>query len=155
MREIPLAMQEARGTQSDRQCTETAADSGLRMPLRETSVRVGVFPAVFNAMVLWETAAPRRASAYSRLPRWPSNLAVLVLNIGLVRNLLSTSGREPGSVRCGTGSGFLNSLPLPSWGRFLASVILFDLAIYVQHITFHALPALWRVHRMHPDSTST
>jgi len=28
-------------------------------------------------------------------------------------------------------------------------VILLDLVIYLQHVLFHAVPALWRVHRMH------
>ena len=36
-------------------------------------------------------------------------------------------------------------LGLPS----LSSVILLDLAIYLQHVLFHAVPALWRLHRMH------
>jgi sterol desaturase/sphingolipid hydroxylase (fatty acid hydroxylase superfamily) len=29
------------------------------------------------------------------------------------------------------------------------SVIVLDLAIYLQHVLFHAVPALWRLHRMH------
>jgi len=28
-------------------------------------------------------------------------------------------------------------------------VVLLDLAIYGQHVAFHAVPALWRLHRMH------
>ena len=31
----------------------------------------------------------------------------------------------------------------------MASVVLLDLAIYFQHVLFHAVPALWRLHRMH------
>jgi sterol desaturase/sphingolipid hydroxylase (fatty acid hydroxylase superfamily) len=31
----------------------------------------------------------------------------------------------------------------------VASVVLLDAAIYLQHVMFHAVPALWRVHRMH------
>jgi sterol desaturase/sphingolipid hydroxylase (fatty acid hydroxylase superfamily) len=31
----------------------------------------------------------------------------------------------------------------------VASVVLLDVAIYLQHVMFHAVPALWRVHRMH------
>jgi sterol desaturase/sphingolipid hydroxylase (fatty acid hydroxylase superfamily) len=29
------------------------------------------------------------------------------------------------------------------------SVVILDLAIYLQHVLFHAVPALWRLHRMH------
>jgi sterol desaturase/sphingolipid hydroxylase (fatty acid hydroxylase superfamily) len=35
------------------------------------------------------------------------------------------------------------------WVSIAASVILLDLAIYLQHVLFHAVPALWRLHRMH------
>jgi sterol desaturase/sphingolipid hydroxylase (fatty acid hydroxylase superfamily) len=31
----------------------------------------------------------------------------------------------------------------------VASVVLLDLAIYLPHVMFHAVPALWRMHRMH------
>ena len=36
-----------------------------------------------------------------------------------------------------------------SWLAFVASVMLLDLAIYLQHVLFHAVPVLWRLHRMH------
>jgi sterol desaturase/sphingolipid hydroxylase (fatty acid hydroxylase superfamily) len=35
----------------------------------------------------------------------------------------------------------------------LLAVLLLDLAIYLQHVMFHAVPALWRVHRMHHSDT--
>ena len=31
----------------------------------------------------------------------------------------------------------------------LSSFLVFDLTIYLQHVLFHAVPALWRLHRMH------
>ncbi len=45
--------------------------------------------------------------------------------------------------------GLLNSLPVPRWIAILTSLLLLDLAIYLQHVMFHAVPALWRIHRMH------
>jgi len=47
------------------------------------------------------------------------------------------------------GLGLFNVLPLPAWIGVVASVILLDLAIYFQHVLFHAVPVLWRLHRMH------
>lgn len=38
---------------------------------------------------------------------------------------------------------------MPAWVVFVVSVLALDLAIYLQHIMFHAVPALWRLHRMH------
>ena len=100
-------------------------------------------------MALWEAASPRRRRSYSRLTRWPSNLAIVVLNTGLLRILLSATAVSLAVLGAQRGWGLLNNLPLASWSRIIASVILLDLAIYLQHVMFHAVPALWRVHRMH------
>jgi sterol desaturase/sphingolipid hydroxylase (fatty acid hydroxylase superfamily) len=45
--------------------------------------------------------------------------------------------------------GLLNNLPVAPWAAVVTSVVLLDLTIYLQHLMFHAVPALWRVHRMH------
>src|SRR6185369_7560199 len=47
------------------------------------------------------------------------------------------------------GWGLLNNLPLAVWMAVVVSVVMLDVAIYLQHVMFHAVPALWRVHRMH------
>jgi sterol desaturase/sphingolipid hydroxylase (fatty acid hydroxylase superfamily) len=119
------------------------------MAINEATVGLGTFISVFSAMALWEAAAPRRPRSYSRLTRWPNNLAIVVLNTGLVRILLSATAVSLAALGTQRSWGLLNNLPLPSWGRIIISVILLDLAIYLQHIMFHAVPALWRVHRMH------
>src|SRR5439155_15319414 len=45
--------------------------------------------------------------------------------------------------------GLLNNLNTPQWAAVMLSLALLDLAIYLQHVMFHAVPALWRLHRMH------
>ena len=47
------------------------------------------------------------------------------------------------------GWGLLNVIALPTWLEVGAAVVLLDLAIYFQHVLFHAVPVLWRLHRMH------
>ncbi|MDX1698011.1 MAG: sterol desaturase family protein, partial [Thiohalobacterales bacterium] len=47
------------------------------------------------------------------------------------------------------GWGLLNLLDMPAWLAIVIAVVLLDLAIYVQHFTFHAVPLLWRLHRVH------
>ena len=37
----------------------------------------------------------------------------------------------------------------PRGSPYRPSVLVLDLAIYLQHVMFHAVPALWRLHRMH------
>ena len=38
---------------------------------------------------------------------------------------------------------------MPLWLEVILAVVLLDAAIYLQHVMFHAVPALWRLHRMH------
>ena len=47
------------------------------------------------------------------------------------------------------GWGLFNALDIPLWLAVLLSILLLDLAIYLQHVLFHAVPGLWRLHRMH------
>jgi len=47
------------------------------------------------------------------------------------------------------GWGVFNLLAVPAWVATPAAVILLDLVIYGQHVMFHAVPVLWRLHRMH------
>src|SRR3954468_16981671 len=115
----------------------------------EPWIRLGISAAVFAAMVGWEVAAPRRSQAIGRWVRWPNNLGVLIVDTILLRLLLpaATIGVALGGEE--QGWGLLNNLPLPPWMAVIPAVIVLDLAIYFQHVLFHAVPALWRLHRMH------
>ena len=115
----------------------------------EAAVRLGASLAVFTALALWEAAMPRRPRSYSRLRRWPSNLAIVALNTALLRILLPATAISLASAGESRGWGLFNELPVPTSAAVIASVVLLDIAIYLQHVMFHAVPALWRVHRMH------
>jgi sterol desaturase/sphingolipid hydroxylase (fatty acid hydroxylase superfamily) len=112
-------------------------------------IRLGAFTAVLAAMALWEATAPRRPRSYKRARRWPSNLAIVALNVSLVRVLFPAGMVGMALMAEKRAWGLLNNLPVASWTAVLISVVLLDLAIYLQHVLFHAVPALWRVHRMH------
>jgi sterol desaturase/sphingolipid hydroxylase (fatty acid hydroxylase superfamily) len=47
------------------------------------------------------------------------------------------------------GWGLFNLMAVPAWVGVVSSVVVLDLAIYLQHVLFHAVPVLWRLHRMH------
>jgi sterol desaturase/sphingolipid hydroxylase (fatty acid hydroxylase superfamily) len=115
----------------------------------EAAIRLVAFIAVFSAMALWEAATPRRPRSHSRFGRWPSNLAVVALNTAFVRALLPATAVSLALAGESRGWGLLNNLPVPAWMAVVASVVLLDVAIYLQHVMFHAVPAFWRVHRMH------
>jgi sterol desaturase/sphingolipid hydroxylase (fatty acid hydroxylase superfamily) len=100
-------------------------------------------------MVLWEAVVPRHQRSYSRTRRWPSNLAIVTLNTAFVRIPLPATAVSLALVGAKRGWGLFNNLPLPGWTVIIGSVVLLDLAIYLQHVMFHAVPVLRRLHRMH------
>ena len=122
------------------------ADSILDM---EPAIRLGAFLGIFAIMAGWEALAPRRARSVSRWIRWPSNLGIVAVNTLLLRVLIPTAAVGLALTGEARGWGLLNALALPYWLSVVLAVVLLDLAIYLQHVMFHAVPALWRLHRMH------
>lgn len=115
----------------------------------EFSIRLICFFGVLIALAIWEFAAPRRRLRLPRLLRWPNNLGIAALNSVVVRLIFPTVAVGLATVAQGRGWGLFNIVDVPAWIAFLACILVFDFAIYLQHILFHAVPALWRLHRMH------
>jgi len=100
-------------------------------------------------MAAWELLAPRRHQAAERPLRWSSNLGIVVLDTVLVRILVPATGVGIAFLAEARGWGLFHAFAAPAWLAVIVSVIALDLAIYLQHVLFHAVPALWRLHRMH------
>jgi len=115
----------------------------------EPVIRLGAFLAILALMILWEALAPCRDRRLSRWIRWPNNFAIVAVNTLVLRLLLPTAAVGLAVIAESRGWGLFNALSVPAWFAILASIILLDLAIYLQHVMFHAVPALWRLHRMH------
>ncbi len=115
----------------------------------EPVIRFGFFLGVFIVVAAWEALAPRRKRQLSRWARWPANLGIVALNTALVRLLLPTTAVAFALLGEQRGWGLLNSIDLPRWPAVALAVLSLDLAIYLQHVLFHAVPVLWRLHRMH------
>ncbi|RFC37752.1 MAG: Sterol desaturase/sphingolipid hydroxylase, fatty acid hydroxylase superfamily [Candidatus Nitrotoga sp. SPKER] len=115
----------------------------------EFAIRLACFLFMFCSMSLWELAAPRRRLTVSKLLRWANNLALVALNSVLVRALFPAAAVGVAAFTTQQGWGLLNYFILPSWVVVLVSIVLLDLVIYLQHVMFHAVPLLWRLHRVH------
>jgi sterol desaturase/sphingolipid hydroxylase (fatty acid hydroxylase superfamily) len=115
----------------------------------EPYIRLGAFGGVFAAMALWELVSERRKEVIGRGIRWSSNLGVVVVDTILVRLVFPITAVGIASLAADRGFGLFNMIAPPFWVSVVASIVLLDLAIYFQHVLFHAVPALWRLHRMH------
>jgi sterol desaturase/sphingolipid hydroxylase (fatty acid hydroxylase superfamily) len=115
----------------------------------EPFVRLGFFVVILAAMGIWEALSPRRQRTLSRLKRWPGNLGIAALNTLVLRILFPAAAVGFALLGEERGWGLLNALALPRWINVIVAVLVLDLAIYLQHVLFHAVPWLWRLHRMH------
>jgi sterol desaturase/sphingolipid hydroxylase (fatty acid hydroxylase superfamily) len=115
----------------------------------EPLIRLGAFAGVFLLTAGWEVLTPRRPQTVGRSWRWPNNLGVLAVDALLVRVVLPVTTVGLALVAEAHGVGLFNMITLPAWASIIVSVVVLDLAIYLQHVLFHAVPALWRLHRMH------
>jgi sterol desaturase/sphingolipid hydroxylase (fatty acid hydroxylase superfamily) len=115
----------------------------------EPIIRLAAFAGVFVLMAAWELMGPRRKQSVGRTWRWPNNLGVMVVDTLLVRILFPTAAVGLALVAEARSFGLFNVIAFPWWIGVVLSVVILDLAIYLQHVLFHAVPALWRLHRMH------
>jgi len=115
----------------------------------EPLIRMSLFLGILGVMALWEVAVPRRRREIPRLIRWTNNFGVVVLDTVLVRLAFPIVAVGMAILAAERGWGLFNVFEVPFWLAFILSVLALDLAIYLQHVMFHAVPALWRLHRMH------
>lgn len=118
------------------------------MLAHEPVIRLSVFALVLLAMAVLEHAFPRRPQRLA-WRRWPSNLGLVAISSVLLR-LVAPAGAVGVAVWAESrGFGLMPAIGLPFWVAAPAAVLLLDLLIYFQHRVFHAVPVLWRLHRVH------
>lgn len=115
----------------------------------ELVIRLTAFCSVFAIMALWEIASPCRTPRYPRSRRWPGNIGIVALNTLLLRLLFPAAAVGMALFTTEAGWGVLNLVSLPLWAAVLCAVIILDMVIYLQHVMVHAVPMLWRLHRVH------
>lgn len=127
----------------------THIDPSVGLLGAEPLIRLGAFALILTLLMTWERRAPRRPAGFGRWGRWPGNVGVAIIDTLLVRILFPTAAVGMALVAEASGWGLLNRLVIPDWLAIVIAVIALDLAIYAQHVLFHANPLLWRLHRMH------
>jgi sterol desaturase/sphingolipid hydroxylase (fatty acid hydroxylase superfamily) len=109
-----------------------------------------LFITAFLLLAAGEALIPRRARAVVRRGRWPSNMTLVVLNTRIIRLVLPMTAVGVAVIAEERGWGLLHAVgPIPAMLAVAVAILLLDLAVYLQHVLFHAVPILWRVHRVH------
>jgi sterol desaturase/sphingolipid hydroxylase (fatty acid hydroxylase superfamily) len=115
----------------------------------EPTIRLACFAGVLGAMAVWELAAPRRALTASKPLRWTSNIGLVFVSSFVLRLVAPMGAVGVALVAEDLGWGLFHTVSMPGWLEIVLSVLLLDLAIYLQHVMFHAVPLFWRLHMVH------
>lgn len=115
----------------------------------EAGLRLAAFLTVFLGVALAERRLPRRVLSIPRTRRWLNNLGLVALD-GLVLRLIFPAAAVGAAAFAGEhGWGLMNYFATPLALALPLTIVAMDLVIYLQHVLFHAVPALWRLHRVH------
>lgn len=115
----------------------------------EIVIRLSCFFGVFALMAVWEMASPRRVLAVKKSTRWLNNIGLVVLNSVMLRILFPAAAVGVALLATERGWGVFNLYPASSLIAIVVSIVTLDFIIYLQHVMVHAVPVLWRLHRVH------
>ncbi|RUO23024.1 fatty acid hydroxylase [Aliidiomarina minuta] len=111
--------------------------------------RLSFFIGLLALFIGLEQARPKRALSRKLSSRWLSNGLVISIDTIILRLLFPTAAVGVALWAQQYGHGLLNWLTVPGWLAILLAFVILDFAIWAQHLVFHRIPWLWRVHRMH------
>jgi sterol desaturase/sphingolipid hydroxylase (fatty acid hydroxylase superfamily) len=118
----------------------------------EAIIRLSVFLGLFTLFAVIEAVMPRRPRTQPRSRRWFTNWGIVILDtltlrlVALALPLLAVGAAIDAEAN---GWGLMHSLDIPLWLAVVATVLIFDFAIWAQHLITHKIPILWRLHRVH------
>ena len=100
-------------------------------------------------LAIAEMLLPRRDSTSTLGRRWLTNIGLFVTNQLVVRFAVPVSALVISRMAADDGVGLLRLVPLPYAVDVALGVLLLDLWQYIVHRLMHAVPLLWRLHRVH------
>ena len=115
----------------------------------EKEIRMGFFFGILAVMAVWEILAPKRSLLVSKSIRWINNLALVFLNSIMLRLLFPAAAVGMATFVNSQNWGLLNYFQISLPFAIIISIVVMDFIIYLQHVMVHAIPLLWRLHRVH------
>ena len=115
----------------------------------ENTIRLISFITIFILVALLEIALPRRTLTTPKTWRWFNNLSIVAINPFLLRLVFPALAVGMAQAAQANGWGLLNQIGLPNWAAIGMGIVFLDMVIYLQHVMFHAVPLLWRLHMVH------
>ncbi|MBZ8133868.1 sterol desaturase family protein [Afifella sp. IM 167] len=115
----------------------------------EAGIRLLAFFGIFGAMAAFELAFPRRDAHPLKGRRWATNLAILLLDVAVLRVLFPMAAVGAALFAESQGWGLFRIIGLDPLLAGILAFLLLDFSVWAEHVAFHKIPLLWRVHRVH------
>jgi sterol desaturase/sphingolipid hydroxylase (fatty acid hydroxylase superfamily) len=115
----------------------------------EPVIRLAAFFGIFAVMGVWEMRAPKRKLTASKTIRWFSNITLTFLNSFVLRFFFPLLAVGVAYWCDEKGWGIFNILGIPDLLAGILSIFILDLMIYFQHVAFHLIHHMWKLHMMH------
>ena len=115
----------------------------------ESNIRFISFALIFIMLLFWEALMPRRSLVTSKKWRWFNNLSIVAINPILLTLLFPVFAVGMAEKAHMNGWGLLNYFDVANFIALIVGFVVLDLVIYLQHVMFHAVPLLWRLHMVH------
>ncbi len=106
----------------------------------------------FGLLLLYgaiETFRPYRTFPYSRLLHWRTNLSLAVINNILIKLILPIGASGVALWAHNESLGLFPIFNMPKSIEIVIGVLLLDFVIWGQHVIFHKVPLLQRLHQVH------
>lgn len=120
--------------------------------LHEPFWRGAAFAGVLITMVVLEWSRPRRRVT-ARAARWVGNASLVIVGTLFLRLAFPVLAVGAALWAQSAGVGLFHWINAPLALAVMAGILLLDLAVYAQHRVMHAVPLLWRLHRVHHGDT--
>jgi len=117
--------------------------------MTEAQIRLSIFLGVLITMAALEALFPARDRVQGRGRRWSTNFGLVVIDTLTIRILFPMIAVGAAIWSQTQGWGVLNFGSIPIWVKVFLAVIILDMMIYWQHVAFHHIPILWRLHKVH------
>lgn len=112
-------------------------------------LRLVFFLSIFVLCALWEFILPRKVLTQPKAWRWVNNISLTLVNSTILTVAMPILAFEAAHLAFSNHWGLFQALELSVGLNILFSVFILDCAIYLQHLVFHHVPILWKLHRMH------
>ena len=117
--------------------------------MADAPLRLAAFALLFALFAILEALAPDRPASADRGKRGPTNLSLSALGAIVARALGPLTAVGAAVWAQAAGFGLFNMVTAPDWAVAIVSIAALDLALYLQHRAFHAVPLFWRFHAPH------